>query len=379
MTADAGPAELLSLLHRAESVEPYPSEPSDEDLAEATGLPVGRIVRFDMNTLGGGPLPGVVAAHRAFDPQRALDYGDLAYRRLRQAIGSYVGVPARRVIIGAGGDELIRLLTRTVAGEDDHVVIPTPTFAMFDVEARLIGARPRPVPRHILRERQAVEGLRRAADAGRARLVWICTPNNPTADLIPLTEIESLAGGLRAIVAVDEVYLEFAEAAIGAEPNALSAVELTDRLPNVVVLRSMAKAFGLAGARVGYLIVPDWLADHLEAARLPLPVGAHSEALALGALADVDTARARHREIVAERERLSSSLAALGWEVLPSVTNFVLALPPNAETTAAALLKRGLVVRAYPAGPLAGWIRITALGRPENDRLLAALTAIGKV
>jgi histidinol-phosphate aminotransferase len=318
-----------------------------------------------------------VAAHRGFAPQQALEYGDLAYRRLRQAIGSYVGIPARRVIIGAGADELIRLVTRTVAGEGDAVVIPTPTFAMFDVEARLIGARAIAVPRHDLRDRQPIGELRRVVEAERARLVWICTPNNPTADLLPLAEIESLAEGLQAVVAVDEVYLEFAEATLRTQPRALSAAELTDRLPNVVVLRSLAKAFGLAGARIGYLIVPDWLADRFEAARLPLPVGAHSEALALGALADVDAARTRHREIVAERVRLAAELAALGWEVLPSVTNFVLTRPPHAETIAAALLERGLVVRAYPHGPLAGWLRITALARPQNDRLLAALTEIG--
>lgn len=376
MTANASRGPLLALLYRAESVEAYPSEPSDEDLAHAIGLPVRAIARFDMNTLGGGPLPGVVAAHRGFDPQQALQYGDLAYRRLRQAIGSYVGIPARRVIIGAGADELIRLVTRTVAGDGDAVVIPTPTFAMFDVEARLIGARAMAVPRGDLRDRQPVEELRRVVDAERARLVWICTPNNPTADLIPLAEIESLADGLQAVIAVDEVYLEFAEAALRTQPRALSAAPLTDRLPNVVVLRSLAKAFGLAGARIGYLIVPDWLADRFEAARLPLPVGAHSEALALGALADVDAARTRHREIVAERARLAEELAALGWEVLPSVTNFVLTRPPHAETIAAALLQWGLVVRAYPHGPLAGWLRITALARPQNDRLLAALTEI---
>src|SRR6266516_1882125 len=96
----------LGLLHRSESVEGYPFEPSDEGLAEALGLPVSAIVRFDMNTLGGGPLPGVVEAHRAFDPQRALDYGDEAYRRLRHAIGAYVGVAPSRVIVGAGADEL---------------------------------------------------------------------------------------------------------------------------------------------------------------------------------------------------------------------------------------------------------------------------------
>jgi histidinol-phosphate aminotransferase len=377
MTADASRGPLLALLHRAESVEAYPSEPSDEDLAHAIGLPVTAIARFDMNTLGGGPLPGVVAAHRGFDPQQALEYGDLAYRRLRQAIGSYVGIPARRVIIGAGADELIRLVTRTVAGDGDAVVIPTPTFAMFDVEARLIGARAMAVPRGDLRDRQPIEELRRGIDAERARLVWICTPNNPTADLLPVAEIESLADGLQAVVAVDEVYLEFAEAALRTQPRALSAAPLTDRLPNVVVLRSLAKAFGLAGARIGYLIVPDWLADRFEAARLPLPVGAHSEALALGALADVDAARTRHREIVAERARLATELAALGWEVLPSVTNFVLTRPPHAGRIAAALLERGLVVRAYPHGPLARWLRITALARAQNDRLLAALTEIG--
>jgi len=376
MTADASREPLLALLHRPESVEAYPSEPSDEDVAEAIGLPVTAIARFDMNTLGGGPLPGVVAAHRGFDPQQALEYGDQAYRRLRQAIGSFVGIPARRVIIGAGADELIRLVTRTLVGEGDAVVIPTPTFAMFDVEARLIGARAMAVPRRDIRDRQPIGELRRVVDAEKARLVWICTPNNPTADLLPLAEIESLADGLQAVVAVDEVYLEFAEAALRTQPGALSAAPLTDRLPNVVVLRSLAKAFGLAGARIGYLIVPDWLADRFEAARLPLPVGAHSEALALGALADVDAARTRHREIVAERARLAAELAALGWEVLPSVTNFVLTRPPHAETIAAALLERGLVVRAYPHGPLAGWLRITALARPQNDRLLAALTEI---
>ena len=366
----------LGLLHRSESVEGYPVEPSDEGLAEALGLPVSAIVRFDMNTLGGGPLPGVVAAHRAFDPQRALDYGDEAYRRLRHAIGAYVGIAPRRVIVGAGADELIRLVTRTVAGEGDRVIIPTPTFPMFDVEARLIGARTVAIERTSPGQRQPVELIRARNDAEEARLVWICSPNNPTADLVPLAEIEALADGLPAIVVVDEVYTEFAEAELGAAPGTLSAVGLTSRLSNVLVLRSLAKAFGLAGARIGYLIVPEWLVDRFEVARLPLPVGAHSEALALGALADPDAARERHRKVVAERSRLELALGGLGWELLPSVANFVLARPPDAAATAMALLQRGLVVRTYPAGTPAAWLRITALDRQRDDRLLAALAEI---
>jgi histidinol-phosphate aminotransferase len=346
-------------------------------MAKSLGIPLETLVRFDMNTLGGGPLPAVVEALATYDPARVVEYGDQAYRRLRAAIGAANGAPPHRIIPGAGADELIRLVTAITAGAGDAVVIPTPTFAMFAVEARLVGARVVEVPRGDPHQRQPVEVIRAVAEATEARLVWLCSPNNPTGDMYDLTEIEELADGLQAIVAVDGVYQEIAEVGTGTPPEGLSLLPLQARLPNLLILRSLAKAYGLAGARVGYLVVADALADRFEAARLPLAIGGPSEAAAIGALSDLPAARARLGQIVSERARLQAAFERLGWRVYESHANFLLVQPRNAAAVASALLSAGLVVRSYPPGPLVDCLRITVRAPLENDRLLAALEAGG--
>jgi len=368
------------LLRRARDPDAYPTEASDEEVAEAAGLEPGAIVRFDMNTLGGGPLPAVAAAHAGYDPGRAVEYGDQQYRALRASLGDHLGVDPARVVIGAGADELIRLVTRLFAGEGDAVAVPTPTFGMFSIEAGLVGAT-------VVGIERTEPGLRQdpgriVADVARsgARLVWLCTPNNPTGDAFALAEVEAIASRVDAAVAVDEAYLEFAAAELGRPVGTLSALTLQERLPNLLVLRSMAKAYGLAGARIGYLVVPAWLAARADAERLPLAVGSHTETLALAALGDTDAAVERRRLVVTERRRIGERLAGYGWRVLPSVTNFVLARPPGgrAPAYAEALLRRGLVVRGYePASSLAEWIRITARTPAENERLLRAISEVG--
>lgn len=368
------PADLLRL---RDTVEPYPAEPSDEQLAEELGLPPERVIRFDMNTLGGGPLPAVVEALRTYDPARLVEYGDQAYRALRAAIEAATGAPPQRIIPGAGADELIRLVTSMTVGAGHAVVIPTPTFAMFGVEARLAGARVVEVPRRAPTERQPVELIRAAAETAAARLVWLCSPNNPTGDMYEHDEIERLASGLEALVVVDAVYQELAEVEVNALPEAFSLLPLQERLPNLVILRSLSKAYGLAGARVGYLVVPDGLAARFEASRLPLAIGGASEAAAIAALSDVRTARVRLAEIVNERERMMAALLRLGWDVYESHANFLLVHPADAHAIAADLLRQGMAVRSYPAGLLRDWLRITIRARAENDRLLAALGAIG--
>jgi len=361
----------LRLLRHAGPIEPYPLEPSNAELAAQAGVPVEAIVRFDTNTLGGGPLPGVIEAWRGWDPAEAVEYGDLGYRRLRAAIGEAIGMPPWRIVPGAGADELIRLVTTSVVGPGDAVVVPTPTFPMFAVEAGLAGARVLSVPRDHPARRQSVASLREAASG--ARLVWICSPNNPTGDIVPLDEIRDLATGMEAIVVVDQVYLEFAEA--GGE-RGVDALELLDELDNVLVLRSLSKAYGLAGARLGYLVVPQALAERFDGLRLASSVGVASEVLAIGALADPAASKERLRAIMAERRRLADAVEALGCEVLPGSANFVTFRPPDASLLAGQLLDRGLVVRLYDAGPMRGWLRATARAADDNARLIAALTEL---
>ena len=361
------PARLLRLTG---PVAGYPLEPSNEELAAIAGLPVEAIVRYDMNTLGDGPLPAVREAWRQWNPAAVVEYGDLGYRRLRAAIGAHVGVATQRVIPGAGADELIRLVTTAVVGPGDAVVVPTPTFPMFAVEATLAGATVVTVPRSHPATRQSAEQIRVAAAEASARLVWLCSPNNPTGDGIPLSDVAAIADGLEAIVVVDQVYLEFA---IAAGHRDLDALTLTDRLDNVLVLRSLAKSHGLAGARIGYLIVPAALADRFDALRLPLSVGLATEELAVAALTDAPAAEERWAAIMRERSRLADALLRLGCEVLDGAGNFVTFRPPEAAALADALLRRGLVLRAYDAGIMAGWLRATARGTDENARLIAAL------
>ena len=369
--------DVVDLFRRPEPVTPYPAEPSDEELAVRAGVVVSEVVRADMNTLGGGPLPAVARALDAFDASRVAEYGDLAYVRLRAALGEQLGVDPRRIVPGAGADELIRLVTTQAVSGGDAVVIPTPTFAMFAVEAHLAGARVVDLPRTAPACRQAAGEIRALAEKESARLVWLCTPNNPTGDAYSLDEIRALADGLPALVCVDEVYLEFAEDSAGVEPNSTSAIQLQAELPNLLVLRSLSKSHGMAGARVGYLVVANGLAERFHGVRLPLSVGAPSEAIALAALADETGARDRRMAVIAARDRLAEHLAGLGCDVLPSVTNSVAFRPTtDAARADAGLLARGVAVRRYEAGPMAGWLRATARLPPEEDRLLTAIKEV---
>jgi histidinol-phosphate aminotransferase len=362
--------DTTRLLRLSGPVAGYPLEPSNEELAAIVGLPVEAIVRYDMNTLGDGPLPAVRAAWRGWDPAAVVEYGDLGYRRLRAAIGAHAGVAPQRVVPGAGADELIRLVTTAAVGPGDAVVLPTPTFPMFAVEAALAGASVVAVPRAHPAQRQPPEQIRAAAEAARARLVWLCSPNNPTGDGMPLSEVVAVADGLEAVVVVDQVYLEFA---IAAGRRDLDVLALAERLDNVLVLRSLAKSHGLAGARIGYLVVPEALAERFDALRLPLSVGLATEELAVAALADPAAAAERWAVIMREQSRLADALRGLGCEVLDGAGNFVTFRPPDAAGLADALLRRGLVLRDYEAGLMAGWLRATARGPDENARLIAAL------
>ena len=152
-------------------------------------------------------------------------------------------------------------------------------------------------------------------------------------------------------------------------------MRLQDELPNLLVLRSLAKSHGLAGARVGYLVVPDGLAERFDAVRLPLSVGAPSEALALAALAADDEARERRRAVIAARDRLDAALRGLGCETLPSVTNFVAFRPTvrRRRGRRRRCWRAASAVRRYEAGPMAGWLRATARLGAEEERLIAGI------
>jgi histidinol-phosphate/aromatic aminotransferase/cobyric acid decarboxylase-like protein/imidazoleglycerol phosphate dehydratase HisB len=302
----------------------YVWAPSTDDLARRAGLDPFEIVRFDGNTPAvphATARPGTIAGALA----EVNGYAHGGHTRLVREVAAYAGVEPENVVLGAGADDLILLCARTFAGLGDEVAIASnPTYPLYHVAAGLAGA-----------------------DVGETSpaVTFCCRPNNPTGELAPLPAARPLV--------VDEAYYEYAGE---------TAVQLID--DEVVVLRTFSKAFGLAGARVGYALASRQVAMELNRRQAPLPVSTLSAALALAALADPPDVQPE----IEERDRLAGGLRALGLDPLPSTANFLYVPLADAEAVAATLIRSGLVVRLLPDA-----IRITVRDREDDDLLLQAL------
>lgn len=289
--------------------------------------------------------------------------------RLTEAFARYLGVPVERLLITRGGDEAIELSTRICAlpGEG-RVVVSSPTFAMYAINARLMGREVVDVPqvRDGDRFRLDVDGIVAALDG--ASLVCLCNPGNPTGQPLDDADIRAVLDATvgRCLVLVDEAYAEFT----GRE----SALRWLDEYDNILVLRTLSKAHALAGARCGALVGPVDVMPVASAAQTPYPFGRLDAEAALRALDDavVATTLERVELVCAERERVSAALADSGLAVLPaSVTNFLVveSFPADAFP---ALARAGISVRRV-GPPFVDGVRIT-IGTPEqNDALLACL------
>jgi len=360
----------------------YSWEATDEEVAARYGVPIDRIVRFDLNTSPAPPeLAGRVLAGGTFETPLS-EYPPADYRRLVEAASRVYGVDPDELLVGAGADEILDLLGKVFLPPGGSAVIPTPTYAMYRVVTEQRGARAILVPRlgPDAAWRFDPEGVRAAATT--ADLVWICSPNNPTAlpepdgaiaDLLAgIAQDAGAAGRAPAIVALDEAYAEFVDR---------SLVGLRNEHPNLVIVRTASKAYGLAGLRVGFAIARPETIARIAPFRPPGSVSTVSVTVVTEALNDPSGMRANVARVDAERDRLADALREAGWDVGPSVTNFLLVDLGTAERAAAVatgLLERGLVPRTFPEGhPLAHALRLTIRDRAGNDRLIVAARDIG--
>jgi histidinol-phosphate aminotransferase len=306
------------------------------------------------------------------DGGRALNrYPDPEPAALAEALADLYGVPRSHLLVVRGSDEGIDLLTRAFcrSGRDAVVVLP-PTFEMYAHFARLQGARVRSVP---LDGRFAVD-VPKVEEALRpdAKILYLCTPNNPTGGVVPHAVVERLARATqdRALLVVDEAYVEFADAP--------SCTELLPRYEHLVVLRTLSKAWALAGARLGAVLAAPSVAAFLRRLMPPYPLPTPSVDSALAALdADGRALVEAHVAIVRrERARVSAALGATTGveEVLPSQANFLTFRCAGSERVDARLRSEGVLLRAFRTEPrMRGFLRLS-LGLPdENDRALGLL------
>jgi histidinol-phosphate aminotransferase len=361
--------QLAAQLVRPEiaELEPYaPILPLDV-LAARLGLPVERLVKLDANENPYGPSPRALAAI-AREPFYHI-YPDPGQTRLRAALAAHCGQPAERILCGAGADELIDLILRLCIAPGDAVIDCPPTFGMYGFDTGVNGGRVLAVPRRADFGLD-VEGIERAAATG-AKILFLTAPNNPTGNLLPPEQLERLLR-LPLLVVVDEAYVEFSGLGQGFAPWVAEH-------ENLAVLRTFSKWAGLAGLRVGYGILPEWLAAQLWKIKQPYNVSVAAQEAAIASLEDAELLMERVALLVAERERLLPRLAELPFlRPLPSAANFILCRVEGrpARELKLALEREGVLVRYYSSALLRDYIRVS-VGTPEqSERLLTALRGV---
>jgi histidinol-phosphate aminotransferase len=339
------------------------------------------VIRFDLNTSPTPPaLVGQLLAAGRFDAPLS-EYPPSDYRRLTQAAAARYGVRFEELLVGAGADEILDLVAKAFLAPGAAAVVPVPTYAMYRVLTEQRGAQVIAVPRRSADEGWAldVDAVRKAARD--AAVVWLCSPNNPTALAEPPGTIDLLLEGLLAdaeaagreapVVVLDEAYAEFA---------GTSLLDRRDRYPRLIVVRTASKAYALAGLRVGFAIADPAVIERMNPYRPPGSVSTVSVTVVTEALLDATILEANLARVAGERARLTEALRGSGWAVGPSTTNFVLVdfgSPDRAAAVAESLLRLGLVPRTFGAGhPLAQCLRLTVRDPHENDRLIAAATKL---
>jgi histidinol-phosphate aminotransferase len=343
------------------------------DLARELG--VAKAVKLASNEVAFPPLPAVVQAlaSAAGETNRYPDNGAVV---LTAALAERYGVEPGQVALGCGAVTILQQLTQAFIDPDSSIAFAWRSFEMYPLLAPIAGGRSIPVPLTASRaggpqDTHDLEALAAAIDDS-TRLVFVCNPNNPTGTAVRRAELERFLDAVppTTLVVLDEAYREFVT-----DPDVPDGTELMRGRPNVAVLRTFSKAWGLAGLRVGYLLAEDMAVA--EAARktfLPFGVSSVAQAAAVAALASEDEVRARCAAVVAERDRLTAALRERGMNVEDSQANFVwLPLGERAVEFAAALESRAVITRPF-AGEGA---RVTVGSPEENDTFLAAVDDVG--
>ncbi|MFP2962737.1 pyridoxal phosphate-dependent aminotransferase [Myxococcus sp. 1LA] len=281
---------------------------------------------------------------------------------LRRALAAGAGVSPESVTTGCGSDDVIDSALRAFLEPGDTLAFQDPTFVMVPLFAKVNGLKAVPVP---LTPDFDVDA--EALLATKAKVIYLCSPNNPTGTVLSRAAVERVVDGAPGIVLIDEAYADFAPGR--------DFLDLARTRPNVLVTRTFSKAFGLAGLRVGWGVGAPELVSEVEKARGPYKLTSVAEAVAVSVLADdADWVRARAVDAVSCRERLRGELMALGLSPLPSEANFLMVPLPGAVALAERMRERDVNVRAFPSlTGVGGALRIGVGPWPLMETALAAL------
>ncbi len=337
-----------------------------QEVAARYDLDPASILKLDSGENPFGPIPEVRAAMGEVD---FAWYPDPAYQQLREALGGYVGLPTACIAVSNGADEALDLLIRLCVGSGEAVLDSPPTFPMYATIAKMRGGRVISVPRLADFTLDVPATLAAVERHPAIKIIFACTPNNPTGTVASWPQVSALLATGRLVV-VDETYIEF-------QGRACSLAPLVADIPNLVVVRTFSKWAALAGLRLGFACADPRVAAALMQIKAPYNVNRAAEAAARASLADLPYLDANIATIVAERSRLQKALAHYPFlHPYASAANFIFAEtdgPALYET----LLQHGIMVRYFaPTVARSAAIRVTVGTPAQNERLLAAIEGV---
>ena len=299
------------------------------------------VINANENYLNVLSIPAVkeelIAALDTFQPQI---YPKPMSDGLREALADYIGCQPENLICGNGGDEMITYLLGTFLDPGDQILVHSPTFDMYELGAETLGASTIKV-KDLPGYKRDQQGLWEAVKKYQPKVTVICNPNNPTGDLLPASYIEEVLQAADNIVFVDEAYMEFAQKE--------SVISLIDQYPNLIVLRTLSKAFAMAGMRCGYLAAQKELIEAIAKVKAPYNLNAFTQLFAPIVVRHRNEIFKVRDAINAERDRLYGLLKNIpGVTVYPSCTNFLLVqVADKQEDIFEALRKKDILVKIY--------------------------------
>lgn len=327
--------------------------------------PGTKIIKLNTNENPYPPSPQAIEVLRHIDSEWLRRYPNAYAQDFRLAVSEVLSIPTDWIIVGNGSDELLNLIIRACAeGSDRPIVYPMPTYVLYRTLATLQPALAIEI-NYLLDFHLPIDKL---VSAGGA-VTFIASPNSPSGHIVPLDDLRELAQRLSGVLVIDEAYVDFAE---------YSALSLVREFSNVIILRTLSKGYSLAGLRLGFAIANPELLSGLFKVKDSYNIDAIANLVGAAAIRDIDYKNECAEKVKYSRAKLAIALKNLGFTVLPSHGNFLLATPPigNAEHIYLKLKERGILVRYFKQPGLEDKLRISIGTESQNQSLLLALTEL---
>lgn len=351
------------------TIPPYvPGKPVAEVQRE---LGIKKAIKLASNENALGPSPMAVAAIRK-QVLGAHIYPESSAPDLRLKIAEKYSVGSDNVILGNGSDEIMQMLAHVFLTTQDEAIIAENSFSMYRIVTRLFGAKP--VFIHLKSYHLDLEATLDAV-TDSTRIIFLASPNSPTGTIITKKQLDNFLKELesrKVIVVFDEAYAEYVNS-----PKAANGIPYVSKYPNVIVLRTFSKIYGLAGLRVGYGLAQKWMIDLLNRVRAPFNVNLLAQAAAVAALDDNEHVRRSLEMNSSGMAFVSSALEDFGFEVIPSQANFLTFAPTlDAGMVYDELLKKGIIVRRLASFGMPSYIRVTIGTKSQNEAFINKLRLI---